>query len=121
VLHRKEGVERNHDGAHLVALGEDELLRLTALERVDHAVELTHGVADRPQLVVGDLNLAHSHVLLAVFGGSVGSVDPPTDTLTAFVTFASQFPSDVSGTIPGVKSAGQQTTNKEAEDDSHAR
>src|SRR5438309_2299862 len=47
-------LERDDDSAHAVALREDDLLDLAALECVDHAVELTHRVTDAGELGVGD-------------------------------------------------------------------
>lgn len=47
-------LDGNQDGAHLVALGEDDLLEFALFELVEQAVQLAHPLADGRELGVGD-------------------------------------------------------------------
>jgi hypothetical protein len=49
-------VETEQDGAHLVALGEDNLVEIAVLELVEEAVQFSHRFANRRELGVGDSN-----------------------------------------------------------------
>src|SRR5688500_4016644 len=52
-------IDRDDDRAHPVAMGQDDLFKLAAIQLFNHSVQLPHGVADRIQLVVGNLVSSH--------------------------------------------------------------
>jgi hypothetical protein len=45
--------------AHAASLGQDELLELATVELIDHLVELPHGVPNRVQFGVRDVDTSH--------------------------------------------------------------
>jgi hypothetical protein len=49
-------VETEQHGAHLVALGQDNLVEIAVLELVEEAVQFSHRFANRRELGVGDAN-----------------------------------------------------------------
>lgn len=51
-------VKREDYGAHLAALGQNDLIGCTGVEGVDYAVEVAHGVADGREFVVGYCDVA---------------------------------------------------------------
>src|SRR3954452_14475891 len=54
LLHFTPALDRHHDGAHPVALGQHELLDLARLELGEQRAEVAHRLADRAQLVGAD-------------------------------------------------------------------
>jgi len=80
-------------------LSEHELFGITAVQKIDHPIELAHCIAHRAQLLVGDLDLAQCLLLLArdVLAGKMLSA--VMDVITWIVTPTSQFPSDQSSRL----------------------
>ena len=55
-LELREALERDEHRSHPIALGQDDLVELAALERINQTIELPHRLADGGELVVGDPN-----------------------------------------------------------------
>jgi hypothetical protein len=55
-LEFRVAVEAEQNGAHLVALGEDNLVEIAVLELVEETVQFSHRFANRRELGVGDAN-----------------------------------------------------------------
>lgn len=49
-------IESEQDGAHLVALGQDNLVEIAVLQLVEEAVQFSHRFANGCQLGIGDAN-----------------------------------------------------------------
>lgn len=62
----REALDRHNDCTHLAVLSQYKLFGITAVQEIDHPVELAHCIAHRSQLIVGDLDLAQCVLLVAL-------------------------------------------------------